>query len=574
MPPGNVEALLAHATDDPSFLVRAEATRSLVAAPPAQAIPVLRRALSDRSPAVRACAGMSLTELRDEASVPQILRVLWQLVEAGDRERVRNEGERLRVAWELLGVVRGMYWPSSRDAPPYLCELLVAAREAGDEPDPRLAGFYAAQAAEWSDFTGPWGSRLERVDRASFQELALACAADPARTPAERAEALHGLRWSGSNLSPRSACRLESLLGDETAFGRDADLRLGDVAAVIILESIEGAGFLTCETPAERKNARSRAKQAVTLAWCLLEKEIAELARERSGEKYRGDTEALRYTPPAGDPERPWGIPPERIDAAVSARLHTLCPGPISLRDGTIVCQYGTGEQLAGDRLPVPMGASVFAYRGVPRDERGSMAVGDHPDGRAAIFSAGGSGVFFLRPVFRGPVTIECECAFDFIGDSKPGFLIRAREGNTTYGAAFGLKAVALPRKVADGEAPNTIFDMRPDLPAAFQAGAPVKLRLELRWPDGAAYGSLHVFFEDKEVSVFQGVADDCGRVGFSWQDCYFSIRRFSVKGKLDRAWAVQELCRQVFSIKPESLPTDELKGRVYGALIESLVKE
>ncbi len=577
MPADKERTLIALATEDPSFLVRAAAMRSLTAAPAARAVPVMRRGLSDPSPAVRACAAASLTDLEVPGSFADALRVLWYLADRAVRERVEDEGVRLRDARQRLVCDEDI--PAvADDKKEYLSAMLLRSQERARVPAARLAGLYAAHIADGKKFNGSEGIELQEGDQALYEDLALGFVLDASCDPERRAEALEAL-WSGRPVLAATGYRLEALLGDETVFPWEPALHVGDIAAAIVLSSLEGARWRPLNTPAERRDVRARAKAALVVApYGNLQK-----TNEHSGNPLAEEKRpsSARDTPPPGDPDRPWGIAPRRIDAALGARFAEVCAGAKSYEAGVAVLQYTGGDELAGDRLPLPQGASVCAYGWEwpgTRAEEGINAGSARSDGEetehADLLTAGGEGALFLAPVFRGAVTVQCVCAFHFIGECSPAFLVRVGEDDGGCGASFGVRAVHVRDDVVDRAAPSALSDNVPELPAALRQGKLVKLHVELRWPEGADKGSLHVFFDGKEVSVLEGIDDPCGRVGFSWKNCYFSLGNLKIEGKLDRAWAVEELCRRVFSIDPDRLGADELKGRVYGALLESLQEE
>ncbi len=563
LPAGNGDALAALASGDSSFLVRAHAMSSLVAAPGEKALPVLRKGLADPSPAVRTFAGLSLVALDDTQSYPEIGRVLRGLEAPSIREQVCAEGERMRKTRMALEDRRG---ETAGGEDGYLFAMLLRGLEEagwGGAPLP-LADIYAGRYVSDPSPRAQWAWRLREADPDHYRELAVALAIDPERSTGYRADVIEGL--DGLDLSMSLAARLEPLLGDETIVDEETGTRLCDMAAAIVLSGVEGARMVPIDSPGQRRDAQRRARLALAYAARLPEENMEAIQRDRK----EGSREEELL--PWDEIGVPGGMPPEEVDALIFATIGDLCAGLESffdfddgVDDCALALEYHSLGQLHGDLVSLPIGASLFVGgEAWPRADE-TITIGE-VELASPFLAAGGSGSFYLDPVFRGSVTVECDCAFDFIGECAPEFTLCARSDEERYGASFGVRAVRIAGGEAEGGRPKGFSLERSALPQALTSGSPVTMRVELRWPEGARQGSLHVFFAGQEVSVLDGVAAAHGRVGLSWSNCYFVLRRLAVRGTLDRGWAVEALYRKALrKLGGASLasPSDDFRARV-----------
>ena len=557
--PANVRALAALAAEDASFLVRAQAMDALSAAPREEALPVLRRGLADSSSAVRTFAGLSLAALGDTRSYPEIGSVLRGLENPDLRAQVFAEGERMLRAQAYLE--DGEQGPRGVEEA-YLVMLLLGGLEFvlhEETARVQLADIYARKYV-----TDPrywqWGWRCEAADPGFFGDLAIALATDRTGTDRSRADALEGLLYCSSPLSLWHVACLEPLLDDATVADAQTGERFCDMAAGIILRTVEKDGLVSMESEAQRRDAQHRARLALEYA-------------TRYSARYSADTRDAReweYSVPASALDAwngsgiPQGISPGCVDALVSPWIHHQLGGLVSFEDGALALEYLFLTGL-GDLIPAPRSTSLLLQGASwPMSEQ-TISVGGR---RFTIpwLAAGGSGAFYLQPVFRGSVTVECDCTFDFVGEYAPEFTLIVRDGEERHGASFGVRAVRMEDGDAGPRGPKGGSLDRGELPEALISGKPVALRVELRWPDGAEQGALHVFFAGEEVSVLEGVDTAYGRVGLSWSNCYFVIWRLAVAGTLDRGWAVDALYRealQALDHRDSSQTADDLRVRV-----------
>ncbi len=92
-----LQHLIQLAEGNSGYLARAQAMAGLYKGEKETVLPVLRKGLSDPSPAVRTFAALSLLELGDLVSIPLMVQALWYLRDPVTRARTVKEGERLRA---------------------------------------------------------------------------------------------------------------------------------------------------------------------------------------------------------------------------------------------------------------------------------------------------------------------------------------------------------------------------------------------------------------------------------------------------------------------------------------------
>lgn len=223
-----------------------------------------------------------------------------------------------------------------------------------------------------------------------------------------------------------------------------------------------------------------------------------------------------------------------RITAEIKAGLSSLTSGKSTYDGKHLEVSYTTPEAFEEDcEIVGNIDRKHIEFR--PVRISGKRVGEDIQKG----FAGNTTGLIFLKPHFRGEVTVEVEILYQWIerGSHLMVLLHGSEEGY--WGSDFGARAV-LNRKGKKLRIEKSKFQEFNKDPT--------------KWFDRTAWHKQKLVFspsEEKLTTFLDGMntselavkkAPAAGQVGFLWNKVKFSVCSVKIRGELDRQWAAREL--------------------------------
>ena len=223
-----------------------------------------------------------------------------------------------------------------------------------------------------------------------------------------------------------------------------------------------------------------------------------------------------------------------RVTAAIKAGLSSLTAAKASYDGKVLELSYSSPEAIEEDCEIVgnvdPKHIEFRPSRIAPKKEGEDLI---------RCFAGNTAGMIFLRPRFRGAVTLEVEILYQWIERGSHLMVLLHGSEDGYWGSDFGSHAVLNRKGRKLRIQKSQVAEYNKDPTKWLDRTVWHKQKLVFS-PPGRKLTTFLDALTTSELKMEKSPTQ--GRVGFLWNQVKFSVCRVKIRGELDRQWAAREL--------------------------------